>query len=171
MQMKNPSSNGDHFLVDLIEEYRRKHGTLPHNMDFVAAWALNEGKIKPSRRSMIKEVARQFSRAAHRRHHRDQQGRRVRTYHAAKYQKMTANGQLVFETMWDHIETMNTDFWRMSSSQRLSQIAGECRSLKRDDDSFADNNPNAAGYVSNLTFNFEPFLDGGPSEAEGLEPS
>jgi hypothetical protein len=171
MQMKSPSNNGDHILVDLIEEYRRKHGTLPHNMDFVAAWALNDGKIKPSRRSMVKDVARQLSRAAQHQHHRDRQGRRVRTYHAAKYQRMTANRQLVFETMWDHIETMSADFWRVSSSQRLAQIAGECRSLKKDDDSFIDNNPNATGYVSNLTFNFEPFLDGGSPETEGLEPS
>jgi len=73
--------------------------------------------------------------------------------------------------MWDHIETMNAAFWRVSSSQRLAQIAGECRSLKADDDSFIDNNPNATGYVSNLTFNFEPFLDGGSPETEGLEPS
>jgi hypothetical protein len=85
---------------------------------------------------------------------------------------MTAGGQMVFETTWDHIEKMSAEHWRVSASQRLGQIAGECKSLKTDEDSFLDNNPNAAGYVSNLTFNFDSFVDNGNSaQSEALEQS
>jgi len=172
MQMKRRSKHSDNDLVALIEEYRATHGNLPHSMDFVAVWALNEGKIQASRRSIVKEVARRLSRAAQHQHHRDPQGRRVRTYHAAKYQRLTTGGQMVFETMWDHIESMSAEHWRVSSSQRLGQIAGECKSLKTDEESFMENNPNGSGYVSNLVFNFEGFVESGAAGlTETLAPS
>ncbi len=96
----------------------------------------------------------------------------MRTYHAAKYQRLTKNGQTVFETMWDHLETMSAEHWRISSGQRWGQIEGECKSLKRDEDSFLDNNPNAVGYESHLSFDFEPFLDDdAPVHTEALNAS
>jgi hypothetical protein len=82
---------------------------------------------------------------------------------------MTAQGQLVFETIWDQLETMSEDHARVSFTQRWDQIAHECRSLKRDNDSFGDNNPHAGGRGVQLMFNFEFAAESvDPTSAETL---
>ena len=147
-------------MYDHLQEYRTTHGDGPVRMENVAVWMLNEKKWQPEHRRVLKELARHLSAAARAKHHKDPQGRRVRTMHAAKYPKgQTADGQLLFETMWDHIETMSAEHGRVSFQQRHHQIAGECRSLKRDQDSFNVNNPNAHGHESQLSFNFELDLE------------
>lgn len=79
--------------------------------------------------------------------------------HAARYPKGEKDGQLLFETMWDHIDTMSAEHARVSFNQRAQQIIGECRSLKRDQDSFNTNNPNADGHQIQRSFDFTPELE------------
>ncbi len=61
MLVQDRSKASDNYLAKLLEEYRSTHGELPHNMDFVSEWALNNKKIQPSRRSAIKDISRLLS--------------------------------------------------------------------------------------------------------------
>ena len=87
------------------------------------------------------------------------QGRNVRAMHAAKSLMALNDGKVVQKTLWDHLETMSADHAHTSFQQRWDQIAGASVSLKNDQDSFNENNPNAAGKEVYLEFNFEPFVE------------
>lgn len=146
-------------MAKLIREYKTEHGQGPVNFSNVAVWALNNKKWEPPRRSLISDLKKRLSRSARNLHHTDPQGRRVRTMHSARYSRLTAGGQLVFEDMWDELEKMSEDHAQISFNQRWDNIANACKSLYRDNSSYADNNPNSQNRPVQLTFNFEFVLD------------
>ena len=160
------------YMIQLMVEYRDEKGHGPINLGFVADWAIRNRGWRPPNRSIRSDLKSRLFRAARMQYHTDRQGRQVRIMHAARYARLTKNGQLVFETIWDHIEKMSAKHGRKSFTQRWDQIANECRSLKRDTDSYRDNNPNAEGQDFQLTFNFEFILDDSfVTETETIEPS
>ena len=107
------------FMMKLVREFQKEEGHAgPLNSADVAVWAINNHKWNPPRRSLVSDLKKRLSRAARRQFHTDKQGRRVRTMHAARYGKATEGGQMVFETIWDELETMSMDHARISYTQR-----------------------------------------------------
>ena len=78
----------------------------------------------------------------------DPQGRNVRAKHVARYG--SGKQQLI---LWDDIRTAPQNHMQIAFTQRREQIVGDCRQLKRDVDSYNDNN--AEGSEIQLVFNFE----------------
>jgi hypothetical protein len=141
-------------LFDLIAEYRAESGAQPFSMMDIATWAIQNRKWSPQPRSLMRELAKHLSKVAKLRHHTDPQGRSVRTFHAARFERSIASGQRIFDVVWDHILSMSLDHARISFEQRREQLAGGCRSLDRDVRSFNDNNPNASGREVQMSFDF-----------------
>lgn len=157
------SNTEDAEMRCLMQAYTDAHGEGPVSMGSIAAWIVNEGKWIPPRSNVISDLKKRLARAARKMHHRDAQGRRVRTMHAAKYQRLTANGQLVFETIWDQLETMSEDHAMVSFTQRYGLIERQSQSLNTDICSFVDNNQNAQTLAvlrqMHFTFNFGHGVD------------
>ncbi len=146
-------------MLRLIDEYSNAHSDDRFRMRDVATWAFHHKKWRPQPSHTIKDLARRLARAAEKKRHTDPQGRRVRSLHAANYPRMEKNGQLIFETIWDYMQTMSAEHARVSFTQRWHQLAGGCRSLKIDVDSFNENSPRAIGQEIQLSFNFDFELD------------
>lgn len=75
--------------------------------------------------------------------------------HAAKVPgNIDQNGNLVFEVVWDFINTMSQDHAEISFAQRREKLTEGCRALRADVDSFKDYNPNAEGALIQTSFDF-----------------
>lgn len=154
------SNSQTYLMTKFLREYQAEHGKGPVSFSSVAVWLLNNKKWSPPIANVVSDLSKRLARAARKLHHIDVQGRRVRTMHAARYQTLTANGQLVFETIWDQLEIMSEDHARVSFTQRYNHIDRECKSLNTDMASFADNNKNASlARQLEFTFNFGFGLD------------
>src|SRR5262245_586125 len=125
---------------EVIDLYRAEHGNQPISMTEVARWAYQNGLIGRSRVDVIREIARELSRAAREQYTTDPQGRSVRKKHAARHS--LGNGE--YRTLWDDIETAGPDHMRLSLNQRRNAIVGDNKQLKLDTDSYNDNNPHGA---------------------------
>lgn len=89
-----------------------------------------------------------LSKAFREQYHRDPQGRNVRTYHAAR-KKSADDSQGVF---WADLRTAPPEHMELAFHQRRNQIVGECVQLKKDVDSYNENNTDEA--VVQTEFNF-----------------
>ena len=78
----------------------------------------------------------------------DSEGRRVRLYHPARIKKQ---GELFTE--WDDIRSASRPHMQLSFQQHRRKIAGECRQLKTDVDSF--NSAHSDEQPIQISFNFE----------------
>ncbi len=142
-------------LNDLILSYRRENENGPFSMADIAIWAINNRRWSPQPRRLARELARHLAKAAKLQRHTDPQGRRkVRTYHAARLERAGRRGQMTFEVLWDHINTMSLAHARRSFDQRREQLSGGCRSLDTDIHSFNDNSPNAPEDGLQMSFEF-----------------
>lgn len=159
MSKAKPLSDRDTELLDFIMQFQREHFDKPFETGHVAAWAIRAKLWRAPPRSLYRELKKELSRIAKKARHLDQQGRSVRTMHAAKYAAILSDGKMVQKTLWDHIDTMSVEHAETSFRQRWDQLAGASVSLRNDVDSFNDNNPNAMGKPVQLTFNFEPVVD------------
>jgi transposase InsO family protein len=153
MSIQSLAKERDEYLVDFIEDYRRKHpGEL--QMEEVAAWAIAEDLWEPRPQNPVRQLARELRRVARKMRVEDPQGRKVRAMHAAKHQRVDANGNKVFDVVWDYLFTMSDDHALKSFTQRGENIRKQCDALNRDIESFNDNNPNAEGREIQLKFAF-----------------
>lgn len=156
MSHKKTNSDMNDAMLKLFDKFKKIHGISgPSNLWDAATWMVRAREYRAVPVRLIAECRRYLAAALRSKRRTDDQGRRVRAMHAAKYPRMDKNGQLFFETMWDDGETMSADHAHVSFTQRWYQIAGECRSLKRDMDSWNDNNPNAVGHKIQKSFNFD----------------
>ena len=156
MSRKKSNSDMNDAMLKLFDKFKKTHGISgPSNLWDAATWMVRSREYTPAPIRLIAQCRRQLAIALGSKRRTDAQGRRVKAMHAAKYPRMDKSGQLRFETMWDDGETMIADHAHVSFTQRWYQIAGECRSLKRDMDSWNDNNPNAVGHEIQKSFNFD----------------
>ena len=157
-------------LQDLIIEYRQLHGD-QFTIEDVAEWAFSNERHDIVRSSAKKELKRNLAKAAAKKKIKDSQGRRVREYHSAKYPKVDANGQMLMESIWDHIQSMSYDHAALSFIVgRRGQLAGGCKSLKHDSASFNDNNPNASEDKIQINFDFTFDVDDPEDSTESVDP-
>jgi len=145
-------------LRGIVKEYRHSGKPWPVTAREVAVWAYNNGEVVPQPGSVIKQIAKDFADAMRKDYYTDPQGRNVRTMHAAR--KHVDGKQ---KMLWDDIRTAEPAHIERALQLRRQQIVGDCSQLKKDQDSFNDNN--SYGAKIQLNFNFEKDLE----EMETLE--
>lgn len=72
----------------------------------------------------------------------------------AKVEAVDANGNRVFEVMWDHIHEMSLKHALESFDQRDANINKQKHAASRDLRSCLENNPNVAGHEPQFLFDF-----------------
>lgn len=121
-------------LQQIVQFYQEAGEKWPAKMRDVAQWAIRAGKWAPHPSAIVSQCAEELSRALRDEYVRDQQGRRVRTKHAATYIKGTE--QFV---LWDDLRTASPEHMKLAFQQRRQQILGDCKQLKNDVDSYNEN--------------------------------
>lgn len=96
---------------------------------------------------MLRKCAEELSDAMREEYITDQQGRRVRSKHVARYGEGHAQIPL-----WADIQTAGREHMEIAFQQRRQQILGDCKQLKTDLDSFNDNYNN--GEPLQMVFDF-----------------
>ncbi|WP_292931443.1 hypothetical protein [Noviherbaspirillum sp.] len=121
-------------LQALVKMYQDAGEKWPASTREVAQWAVRTGKWAPQPSAVVSQCAEELSRALRDEYVVDEQGRRVRTKHAATYTK--GSEQFV---LWDDIRTASPGHMKLAFQQRRQQILGDCKQLKNDVDSYNDN--------------------------------
>ena len=122
------------YLQQLIPLYQAAGNKWPASTRDVAQWAISTGKWAPHPSAVVSQCAEEIARALRDEFVTDEQGRKVRTKHAATYNE----GQEQF-VLWDDIRTASPKHMRLAFQQRRQQILGDCKQLKNDVDSYNEN--------------------------------
>jgi hypothetical protein len=128
----------------IVNDYRAQ---FPEQQDWsmkdVASWAIRQGRWSLPNRNAIKICAGELSQASREEYYADPQGRRVRVKHARRETIATEDGpkQMVF---WEDIRNSKPSHMRVSFQQRRTAILSDNAQLKRDADSYNENNPQGA---------------------------
>jgi hypothetical protein len=99
-------------------------------MRVVARWAIENGEWEPSREDVVGLLTKELSRVARLAHHKDPQGRSVRTYHAAREADLT---------LWDAMQTADRPHMEISFKQRRQGMVGRAKQWKTDLCSYNEN--------------------------------
>ncbi|NQT17729.1 MAG: hypothetical protein HQ582_33545 [Planctomycetes bacterium] len=135
-------------MLDIAAAYLAQGGTKPYDLGDLAAFAINGGHYQGQAKALLQQCKRDFARAFREQYHTDPQGRDVRTYHAAERQD-DGSVQKVF---WADMRDAEPGHMELAFLQRRNQIVGDCVQLKKDADSYNDNNKDGASIQ--LTFDF-----------------
>jgi len=122
-------------MLDIISLYENAGGGHPYDLDELGKFAIQHGHWEQHGNALLQQCKKDFSRALREQYHTDPQGREIRTFHAVK--KNTAGTQQVF---WDDMRDAPIDHMQLAFHQRRTQIVGDCCQLKRDVDSYNENN-------------------------------
>ena len=122
------------YLQQLIPQYQAAGHKWPASTREVARWAISTGKWAPHASAIESHCAEEICRAFRDEYVTDEQGRRVRTKHAATYN--TGPEQFV---LWDDIRTASPKHMSLAFQQRRQQILGDCKQLKNGVDSYNEN--------------------------------
>ncbi len=136
-------------MMDIVEMFLESGGTRPIDLDVLSKFALQNDLWNRQGDVLLKLCKREFSRAFREQYHVDPQGRTVRTYHAAR---TDADRQ---STLWDDMRLAPSEHMVLAFSQRRRQIVGECSQLKRDVDSYNDNNKHGGHYQLVIDFTYD----------------
>jgi hypothetical protein len=71
-----------------------------------------------------------------------------------KTEAVDANGNRIFEMVWDHIHEMSLDHAIASFDQRDRNTNKQRRAATKDVQSCLENNPNVVGHEENFVFDF-----------------
>lgn len=121
-------------LQRLLRKYHDREEPGRFALRDVARWAISNGEWEPSHEDVVSLLTKELSRAARLAHHKDPQGRSVRTYHAARVEQ---NGEQ--RTLWDDMATADRPHMELSLKQRRQGVVGRCKQYKTDVDSYNDN--------------------------------
>ncbi|MGQ0633955.1 MAG: hypothetical protein ACT4QC_05060 [Planctomycetaceae bacterium] len=153
MSRKSMGKTTDEVYLDLFEQYRKLHpGAV--RMEDVGLWIENQRLLPSPRVSAASIHTRKLKQAARRKRMKDGKGRTVREWLAVKVERMTANGQKVFDVIWDQLHEMSLDHALSAFGQRDDVIAKQKRSATRDVESCLDFNPNVKGHEDQFLFAF-----------------
>ena len=117
-------------LLSIVEDYREAGQPWPASKDQIAEWAVANERYELTRGMAVRQCAERLTRAMRLEHVKDQKGRSVRKYYAAR---ILEDGQLTMK--WDDLNA-ERPFMEVSTANRRNQILGECRQLKTDVDSY-----------------------------------
>jgi hypothetical protein len=145
----------DDQLLDGLEKWCKLHPDATHwDIDDVSEWLVENERFDLGRRFMRKEIAKKLAKAQNRKRIRNQQGNRVRVYHAARLPAPAAPGKKTQKTFWAHRLKMEASFAHASFDQRQKQAEGFCRSMSNDAKDVNANNPKLKGNPIQLELNF-----------------
>lgn len=121
-------------LQHIVAEYRETGQSWPAATHEMAVWAIETQRWHPQRSAMLRKCAEELADAMREEYITDQQGRRVRSKHVARF----GEGRAQFP-LWADIRTASREHMEIAFQQRRQQILGDCRQLKTDVDSYNDN--------------------------------
>lgn len=119
-------------MLRIIDDYRADGQPWPATRDEIGEWAVANDRYQLTRGMAARQCAEKISRAMCIEHVKDNKGRSVRKFYAAR---MRENGQLTMK--WDDLNA-DRPFMEMASANRRNQILGQCWQLKNDMDSYTD---------------------------------
>jgi hypothetical protein len=137
---------GSEYMMDAVHAYLKAGGSEPIDLDELAKFAIKNRLWSEHGDAVLQICKRDFARAFREQYHTDPQGRQVRTYHAAKPKGDEQR------SLWADIHTAEPAYMELAFAQRRRQIVGDCTQLKRDVDSYNDNNLHGASYQLELDF-------------------
>lgn len=117
-------------LLKIVDDYRAAGQPWPATREQMAEWAVANERYQLTRGMAVSQCAERISRAMGLEHLKDNKGRSVRKYYAARIRE---NGQLVMK--WDDLNA-ERPFMEMAAANRRNQVLGQCWQLKNDVDSY-----------------------------------
>lgn len=161
MSATNMAKTKDEVYLELWDRFREETWG-PWSAETFGRW-IHANQLMPDPTvDVVKLHARKAKQALRRKRIHDLKGRKIRAWLAVKIEKMTSNGQMVMEVIWDHIHEMSLDHALSTFEQRDEVITKQRRSATRDLQSCLDFNPNVQGHDKQFVFGF---LDEEPGEA------
>jgi hypothetical protein len=130
----------------IVEDYRAAGEPWSATAEDLAEWAVANEGYQLTRGMAVNQAKEHIARAMRLEHERDNKGRSVRKYYAAR---MYCNGRQM--TLW---ADWNADrsFMEVTVANRRNQILGECRQLKTDVDSYNERKSPSAPILVALDF-------------------
>jgi hypothetical protein len=119
-------------LIRIVEDYRAEGNPWPATREQIAEWAVARERYQLTRGMAVSQCAERLSRAMGLEHVKDNKGRSVRKYYAARVRE---NGQLVMK--WDDLNA-ERPFMEVAAANRRNQVLGQCWQLKNDMDSYSE---------------------------------
>lgn len=141
-------------LQDIVNDYIKSGEQWPADRRTIAAWAVSKKRYFPQNSTVVDRCAQELAAAMRLEMEKDPQGRTVRAKHCAKIIEEDENGRRI-QTVWFD-RNAPPELMHISLQQRRKAILGDNRQLKRDQDSYNDNNE--YGAVIQLSFNYEDDL-------------
>ena len=128
--MSRTSKNYNDWMQALTKRYRVAGQRWPATAREIAAWLIRNKHWEPQAHSIIAQCADHLARAFREEYYTDDQGRRVRVNHAARFLRGEKQ-----QTFWDDIRSASQSHMHVSLQQRRDQIVGDCKQHKTDTDS------------------------------------
>lgn len=118
----------------LVQAYREAGEAWPASSFTIALWAIRKGLWKERPNALARICAKELASAMRLEHHTDRQGRVIRTKRPFRVRIHDD-----FQTLWGDWREMPE--WQAHAAVSLAraQIAGVCKQLRRDVDSYNDN--------------------------------
>ncbi len=150
--MPTQNQTATEFKQDIINDYLLAH---PQQQDWtmedVASWAIHNGRMTLTLHSAIKLCARELADAARVEYHTDEHGRRVRSKYPRR-ETIMVDGKPRQMVFWEDYQNLLPSHMHVHLQQRRQGIVADCAQLKRDGDSYNDNNPHGAHIQQEFDF-------------------
>ena len=150
--MPRTSKNYNERMQALTKRYRVAGQRWPATAREIAVWLIRNNHWEPQAASVIAQCADHLSRAMREEHYTDDQGRRVRVNHAARFLREEKQ-----QTLWTDMRSASRAHMHVSFQQRRDQIVGDCKQLKTDTDSYNENEN--SGEPIQMVFDFTRDLE------------
>jgi len=119
-------------MAALADRYQNATGRTAYTSKEVGGWALDTGIWEPQRDSLLRQFAEDLSKALREQYITDPQGRRVRAKHAIRQDGEQG-------ALWADIRLATRAHMEAAFQQRRQQVVADCGQLKRDVDSYNEN--------------------------------
>ncbi len=121
-------------MQKIANDFLAEHGDRPASAREIGAWARDQGRWQPQPSRLLDIFAAELADAMRQEHYIDPQGRSVRAKYAARIAKEGKQ-----QMLWADGRTATEGHMKVAFQLRRQQIAGECRQLKADVDSYNQN--------------------------------
>ncbi|MFH1220009.1 MAG: hypothetical protein V1694_06105 [Candidatus Eisenbacteria bacterium] len=136
-------------MQEIANRFIESNGGRAASAHEIAKWAIDKGFWKPHPSSALNQCATEISEALRQEYILDPQGRTVRAKHAAR---ILCDGEQ--QVLWADIRSADRPHMEIAFKQRRKQVAADCCQLKRDVDSYNENNN--PGEPIQIPFDFTP---------------
>lgn len=119
-------------LRTLASQFMAETGRFSFTTKEVAVWAIQNGHWQPHQSALIQHFAKELGRAFREEYITDPQGRRIRAKHAIRQDGEQG-------ALWADIHFATCEHMATAFQQRREQIVSDCCQLKRDIDSYNEN--------------------------------